>query len=276
MSDLILADTHCHLDFDVFSNDRDAVIQNAWHSGVRRILTIGIDLPSSHEAIKIASTYEQVYAAVGVHPNSATSWTSGSLDELRDLASHPKVMAIGEIGLDYYRQYAPHDVQQRVFLEQLALAKTLNKPIVLHTRNAINDPACINHAIDILEDWVAEIGANKAFTQPYGVFHSFSGDIAQAERCAELGFYLGITGPVTFKNAQNIKEVVQYMPLEKLLIETDAPFLTPHPYRGKRNQPAYVKYIAEEMARIKKRSLPQIASITSDNAQRLFGWSKYH
>jgi TatD DNase family protein len=253
-----LIDTHTHLDFPQFDDDRERVIERAANAGVRAIVDVGTDLASSQAAVALAEAYSQVYAAVGVHPHDAKTLTEEMLEELRALASHPKVVAVGEIGLDFYRDLSPRDKQRRAFQQQLALAREIGKPVIIHDREAHTE------VMDILRHWVE--GSHKSV----GVLHCFSGDLVMAQEAIELGFYISIAGPVTFKNARRLRELVRQLPPEKLLVETDCPYLAPHPHRGKRNEPAYVKLVAQEVARIKELSLEEVARITSDNAQALF------
>jgi TatD DNase family protein len=262
-----LIDTHCHLDFDAFVADREEVLSRALESGVERILNPGIDLKSSREAVHLADTYPQVFAAVGIHPNSAQNWDENTLDELRDLASHPKVVAIGEIGLDYYRDYTPHDLQQSVFRRQLGLAAELDLPVVIHNRQSTTD------LLRILADWCAALGEPRSSLRKRpGVLHSFSEAYTAAQEALALNFFIGFTGPVTFSNAGELRETAAEVPLDRLLVETDAPFLTPHPKRGKRNEPAYVRFVAEKISEIKKLPFELVAATTSANADRLFNW----
>jgi TatD DNase family protein len=241
-----LADTHCHLYFDAYNRDREAVLIRAWEAGVERILVPGIDLETSQAAIELAERHPQIFAAVGVHPNSATTWDVSSLETLELMAQHPKVVAIGEIGLDYYRDRAPRILQKRIFREQVSLAGQVDLPIVIHTRNTSpQDRACFADILEIIDDLRTELSEDRP-----GVFHSFLESEAEAQAALERGFFVGITGPVTFKNAQELRRVVTLAPVDKLLIETDGPYLTPHPNRGKRNEPAYVYYVAEKTAQI--------------------------
>ncbi len=255
---MFLTDTHTHLDFPQFDDDREQVIERATAVGVQAVVDIGTDLASSRAAVALAEAYPQIYAAVGVHPHDARTVTGKLLGELRALALHPKVVAIGEIGLDFYRDLSPRDKQHQVFQQQLALASEAGKPVVIHDRDAHSE------VMAALRRWAA------SSHQPAGVLHCFSGDLAIAQEAIELGFYISIAGPVTFKNARGLRELVRQLPLEKLLVETDCPYLTPHPHRGKRNEPAYVKLVAQEVAQIKGVSLEEVARITSDNAQVLF------
>jgi TatD DNase family protein len=255
-----LTDTHCHLDFDAFDADRSQVIERARAVGVQWIIDPGVDLSSSRAAIRLSETHAGVFAAAGVHPNDALSWDNHTLPELRQMATHPRVVAVGEIGLDYYRDRAPKDVQQRIFRQQLDLAAELGLPVIIHCRNATAD--------------VLRILAEKRASTLKGVLHSFSGDQAAAEQALALGFWIGITGPVTFQNAADLQLLVSRLPLENLLIETDAPFLTPHPRRGQRNEPAHVHFVAEKIAALKGLPLQVVAEATTANAARLFDWSK--
>jgi len=215
-------------------------------------------LASSQAAVALAEAYPQIYAAVGVHPHDAKTLTGDMLKELRALALHPKVVAIGEIGLDFFRDLSPRDKQRQAFKQQLALASEIGKPVIIHDRDAHSEIMAILHR------WV------RGSHEPVGVLHCFSGDLAMAQEAIELGFYISIAGPVTFKNARRLRELVGQLPLEKLLIETDCPYLAPHPYRGKRNEPAYVKLVAQEVARVKGLSPEKVSRVTSDNAQALF------
>lgn len=263
----ILTDTHCHLDFDAFSGDREQVLMRARATGLVRILNPGIDLETSRAAIQLAEKYSEVYAAVGVHPNSAMGWDKHTFKQLSVLASHPKVVAIGEIGLDYYRDRAPKDVQKQVFIEQLELAVEKELPVVLHNREASDD------ILNILKGWQAELvkSGTKLAVRP-GVWHSFSASLEIVQQALLLGFNIGITGPVTFRNAPELQAIVKALPIERLLIETDAPFLTPHPLRGQRNEPSYVTRVAEKIAELMGLPLLTVTNITTANADRLFHW----
>ena len=260
---MTLTDTHCHLDFYDFDDDRAVVLARGWEFGIKRILIPGIDLQSSKSAIEIAEANQQIFAAVGVHPNSANKWDTRTIGFLDEMTPHPKVVAVGEIGLDYYRDWTSPQLQKRILYEQLNLAQHLNLPVIIHTRNANpEDRTCITDTLEILAEY-----------QVTGVLHSFSGNIDEAEQAIALGFFIGITGPVTFKNAIELQKVVASVPLDRLLIETDSPFLAPIPNRGKRNEPAYVQYIAEKIGKIHNQSSDAVAEITAANARRLFQWS---
>lgn len=262
-------DTHCHLDFARFSEDRPQVLQRAWKAGLVWILNPGIDLHTNQAAIDLASSYPQhISAAVGIHPNFGQPWTADILPTLRDQATQPGVVAIGEIGLDYYRQHTPFPQQRKMFEAQLTLAEELTLPVILHNRDSSED------LISIIKAWHQGLLYKKhPLAARPGVFHSFSADHQTALAALEMNFYIGISGPVTFKNAADLKTITRHLPLDRLLLETDAPFLTPHPHRGKRNEPAYIPLIAEEIARLHQTTPKQVAEVTFDNACRLFNLS---
>jgi TatD DNase family protein len=263
----VLVDTHCHLDFNSFDKDRDQVITRAREFGVERVLNPGINLESSTNAVNLAKKYSEVYAAVGVHPNDGLSWESDSVSRLRKLATHKKVVAIGEIGLDFYRDRTPKELQIQIFKEQLNLAAELNLPVVIHSRESLAE------VLEILDEWRKKMNHSQSWLAEYpGVLHSFSGDMQLAERTRELNFFIGITGPVTFRNAEDLQDLVIRLPLQELLIETDAPFLSPHPHRGKRNEPARVKLVAEKIAELHQEAYNIVTEITTANAARLFRW----
>jgi len=254
-----LVDSHCHLDAPQFDADRDAVIARMAESGVRYAINPGVDLPSSRAAVALARQHESIYAAVGIHPHEAKTLDAVALKELKQLATSPRVVAVGEIGLDYYRDLSPRDVQRRTFEVQLELAAELDLPVIVHDRDAHDD------VLGILRDW------HSTFDIRAGVLHSFSGDVAMAEQAVAKGVYIGVSGPVTYKNAHRLRDVVRAVPLERLLIETDAPYLTPHPHRGQRNEPAYVRRVAQAVADVRDLILEQVAAQTTANACVLFG-----
>ena len=271
-----LTDTHCHLNFHNYHKDLPEVLDRARQTGLSRILVPAIDLPSSREIISLVESDAMLFAAVGVHPNSGTSWDGSTLDGLRVLAQHPKVVAIGEIGLDYYRDRTPPDVQRRVLCEQLDLALETALPVILHVRNKSEDErACIEDLLSVLEDWVAS--AREHFSDQGhspGVIHSFSGNISEAQRALEAGFYIGITGPVTFKKADQLRETVREIEISRMMVETDGPFLAPDPYRGKRNEPAHVRYIIDKISEIKGLPFAETARQTANNAACVFKWEQ--
>jgi TatD DNase family protein len=234
----------------------------------------GVDVSSSQAAIRLAETTPELYAAVGVHPNDLSPWKTSTMDDLRRLAVHPKVKAIGEIGLDYFRDRAPREMQRKRFQEQLKLATETILPVIVHSRNASpQDRQSTADVLELLEKWKVEIESKSPALAAYpGVLHSFSDGVKAARRAIELGFLIGITGPITFRNATELQEVVAALPLESMLIETDTPFLTPHPYRGMLNEPANVRFVAEKIAQIQNLSIDEVAQITTANAKRLFNW----
>jgi TatD DNase family protein len=253
----MLIDTHAHLEMREFNDDRDEVIKRAKDAGVEYIVTIGTTVESSRDAVMLADKYDFIYAAIGIHPHEAKDILHPAYEVLRHFAKHKKVVAYGEIGLDYYYEHTQRVVQQRKFRDMLYEAKELKLPIIVHDRDAHEDTLRI-----LKEDWDPALG---------GVMHCFSGDIEYAKRVMDLGFHISIAGPVTFPKAQALRDVVKQVPIEQLLIETDAPYLAPQKYRGKRNEPAYVRYTAEEIAKVKGLSFDDVARITSFNAMQLFG-----
>ena len=259
-----LIDSHAHLDFRQFDIDRDAVIERARSAGLVAIVNVGASLDSSRAAVALAEQHDFIYATVGVHPHDAKRVTPGVLDELRALARHPKVVAVGEIGLDYYRDLSPRPVQRRAFADQLTLAAELELPVVVHSREAHDD------VVAALREWsnLPPMGGTEGFT---GVLHSYSAGPGRLEEVLELGFCVGISGPVTFPKASALRAAAAAVPLERLLVETDCPYLTPKPYRGRRNQPAYVRYVVEAVARARGASAEVVAQATTENARRLFG-----
>ncbi|MBN1561825.1 TatD family hydrolase [candidate division KSB1 bacterium] len=256
MNELLLIDTHVHLDFDRFDGDRQAVIQRAMDADVRAMVTIGIDYVSSLKAIEISEQYDNVYAAVGVHPHDAKDMTDEQFEEISSLISHPKVVAIGEVGLDYHYDYSPRDVQRRVFRQFLDLSLAAQMPVVIHAREADED--------------VLELIHSRAKRGWRGVFHCYAGDEKMAQKVIDLGFLLSFTGNITFKNSTSLV-VMAHTPLHKLMVETDSPFMAPAPFRGKRNEPAHARIVAEKMAEVKEISLEEVARITTENAITLFG-----
>ena len=282
----MLTDTHCHLDFGKFDNDREAVIRRAIDVGVRRILIPALDYESSLAAIRLADAFADIFAAVGFHPTDLDKWTAESLENLRKLIAAPqpdgslpkhKLVAIGEIGLDYYwvKESEKRGFQQAVLRQQLTLAQEVNLPVILHMREE-NDAwfgAASADLLEVLSEWHAALlaGSHPLAEKP-GVLHSYNGNLETAQKALALNFYIGITGPVTYKNAEEKREIVRQLPLERLLIETDSPFLTPVPQRGRRNEPAFVVHIADKIAEIHKTTREQVARVTYQNANRLFGW----
>lgn len=252
----MLIDTHAHLDFPELSSDLPSVLKRAEQKGIDEIITIGIDLPTSRKAVELAQTYPRIYATVGIHPHGSSRLTNAELMILRDLSRQKGVVAIGEIGLDYYRNYRPHEIQKDCLHQQLEMALQVDLPVVFHIRDAYDD--------------FLEIIRNYASRLKGVVLHCFSGDWKIARQCLDLGFYLSIPGTVTFSKAQVQQDVVQRMPPDRLLLETDAPFLAPVPYRGKPNEPAFMIHTAEKVAELRRLPLEELAAQTTRNAYRVF------
>jgi len=242
-------------------------MQRARQVGISRILVPGIDLPTSQIALALAERYPEIHVAVGIHPNDVLTWTDETLTQLRQMAEHPKVVAIGEIGLDYYRDRSPHDLQKKIFKAQLNLAAEINLPVIIHNRDAFHD------LWPILSIWQEELSTTLPLlsTRP-GVLHSYDGTLQDAQTITNSHFLIGINGPVTFKNAFERQQVAAGISETSLLLETDAPFLTPHPHRGKRNEPSFVQYINSKIADLRGMSADRLAEITIQNADRLFLW----
>jgi len=254
----LLIDTHAHLDHDQFDEDRQAVIERALEQGISHILTVGCDLESSSANVRLAEAHANVYAAVGIHPHDAPQADESGIAQLTKLLEQSeKIVAVGEIGLDFYRDRAPRDVQRLAFRRQIALARQVKKPIIVHDRDAHDEVLQI-----LRKEGAAEVG---------GVLHCFSGDAAMARACLDLGFYLSFPGTLTYPKNDAAREVVRAVPIDHLLVETDCPYLSPLPFRGKRNEPAYVRQTAAMIAEIKGLTLEDVARITSRNAGKLFG-----
>lgn len=259
---MMLFDSHCHLFDEQFAPDLDLVIERARSEQVARMVIPAVDTASARTAIALAEQHDGIYAAAGIHPESLAAWNEAQLQEIEQLAGHSKVVAIGEIGLDYYWDTAPHDVQITALRLQLQLAKTLKLPVIIHNRESTED------LLHVLE---TEAGPDLT-----GIMHCFSDTWETASRCLELGFMISFGGPVTFKNARSLQEVVPLIPDDKLLIETDSPYLSPHPLRGKRNEPARVRLVAEKLAELRGVSVERVAEQTYHNACRLFGLEGDH
>lgn len=253
---LRLTDSHTHLDMPEFSKDLPDVIKRALDTGLVAMVTVGISLSSSLKALEIARGHSEIYSTVGWHPHGAHPLTNKEIDSLKSLAEEPKVVAWGEVGLDFYRNRASRNDQISCFRTQVNVAREVKLPLVIHDREAHDETLKI-----LREEAAEEVG---------GVFHCFSGDWTFAKKCLDLGFYISIPGTVTFKKSEMQKKVARLCPMDRLLIETDAPYLTPVPYRGKRNEPSYVLHTAEKLAEIRNLSLADLAWETSRNAARLF------
>ena len=251
-----LFDTHAHYDSGAFNADRMELLASLPSEGVKLILNPGCDLPSSRKAVELAEAFPYVYAAVGFHPSDCADFDEAAVEELRKLAAHPKVKAIGEIGLDYYwKENPPHDFQQKVFHRQLELAEELNLPVIIHDREAHHD------CLEVV----------KAHPNVTGVYHCYSGGIEDAKTLVKMGWMLSFTGVITFKNARRSLEIIEMLPMDRIMVETDAPYLTPEPFRGKRNDSSKVRYMCQAIADVKGLTAEEVARITLENGKRFFG-----
>lgn len=251
----MLFDSHAHLDDEKFDMDRAEVIARALENGVTGIINAGACMTSSARSVALAEEYESIYAAVGIHPHDAKSAQESDYQQLAEWSKLDKVVAIGEIGLDYYYDFSPRDLQRTVFVRQIDVARQMDMPFIIHDRDAHGD------ILDILK---------KEAKGLRGVLHCFSGSLEMAKEVIKMGFYISIAGPVTFKNAAKLPEIVAAVPLERLLVETDCPYLTPHPHRGKRNEPAYVKLVAEQGAHLRRMDAIDFMKATTHNVKELF------
>jgi TatD DNase family protein len=256
---IALTDTHAHLQLAEFDRDREAVLKRAQEAGVTTILNIGFNLDTSRKAIRLAEQYAHCWATVGLHPHDARDWNPRLRETLRDLAGHPKVCAIGEAGLDYYRDLSPRDAQKAAFLGQIELARELGLPLVIHNRDAMSD-------------MLATLKAHGKGVPC--LLHCFSGDVTDAKDALSLGCFFGIGGPVTYPKSRDLREVAAKLPADRFMVETDAPWLTPQFRRGKRNEPAYVRATALEVADVRKVSLEALAAQTTQTAQAFFRFEK--
>lgn len=255
-SPFFLTDSHAHLEMREFDRDREDVIRRAANAGVARIVTVGTTLSDCVKAAEIAQRHEGVYAAIGIHPHEVKSIGQATYDKLKVIASRSKVVAYGEIGLDFFRNLSPPEVQIRRFGEQLELAAELKLPIIIHDRDAHRET----------------VSMLKAGGPHRGIIHCFSGDSAMARECLDMGFYISVPGTITFPKSDRLREIVARLPLDRLLVETDCPYLTPVPYRGKRNEPSYVEYAARKVAEVKKTAFEEVARATSANAAAVFNF----
>ena len=249
----MIIDTHCHLDFNQFDSDRDAVIERARKSGVNYIINVGSSLEGSKRSVELAQKYENIFASIGIHPHDADNINETALEKIAELASEKKVVAIGEVGLDYFKSPSSRENQKALFVKSIELSKKLKLPLVVHNRDASKD------TLDVLKS-----------NLPFGVMHCFSGDKKFLNEVLDLGLYVSFTCNLTFKNAKNLKEVAKYVPLDKFLLETDAPFLAPQAYRGKRNEPVYITELRDLFAGILNLSKEEVERKTTENAIKLF------
>ena len=257
-SGLGLIDSHAHIQGKEYAGESAAVIQRAGEAGVEQIIVVGGagDMSSNTAAVALAESCAGLYATVGMHPHDAKDVGEEELRDLKELAAHPKVIAVGETGLDYYYNHSPREVQRRVFAQFICLAEETGLPLVVHERDAASE------ALGLLRSE----GAGKI----RGVIHCFTGDYDAARNYLDLGFYLSFTGIITFKNAEALREVVRKVPMDRMFLETDSPYLTPVPHRGKRNEPAYVRFVAETVASVKGLNIEEVASVTTNNVRALF------
>jgi len=251
-----LFDSHAHYNDEKFENDRDDLIKSIYNSGITKIVNAGYSIESSKKAVEISEKYEFVYATVGVSPNDIENLDNNYISKIEEMAQHKKVVAIGEIGLDYYWNKENKEEQKEVFIRQIELANKLNLPIVIHTREAVMD------TIDILK--------NKIECTKKGVFHCCPLNVELVKEALKLGFYISFAGPVTFKNSKNASQIIEMVPIDKILVETDSPYLSPEPIRGTRNDSRNVKYIAQKIAEVKNMSLEEVAMQTYKNAKMIF------
>jgi len=254
-----LIDSHAHIQGKEYAHEVDAIIERARAAGVEKIIAVGGagDMSSNTEAIALAASYADVYATVGMHPHDAKDVGDEELRKLKELTAQSKVVAVGETGLDYYYNHSPHDVQHRVFIQFIHMACETGLPIVIHERDAAKD--------------AAELLRCEGSAELRGVIHCFTGNYEAARAYLDLGFYLSFTGIITFKNAESLRDVVRKVPLDRMLVETDSPYLTPVPHRGKRNEPAFVRFVAETVAKVKGIHFEEVARATSGNTAALFG-----
>lgn len=254
-------DTHCHFNHDDLYARCETAIDRAAAAGVERFVVVGYDLVSSVRAVELSERFERVFAAIGVHPHDASSWNEDTASELSALAGRGKVVAIGEIGLDYYRDHSPRDLQRAALIAQLRLASRLDLPVIFHCRDAY-------------PELLAALETERP-DRLCGALHCFSGDLDQAQRAITMGLHIGIGGPVTFKNADALRQTAAGIPADRLLTETDAPYLSPHPYRGKPNEPAYLPLIARKLAEVLGLTDDEFAAYAWENAEELFGFARW-
>ena len=250
----MIFETHAHLNDPAFDEDRESLILGLPEKGIEAVMNVGCCLESSHDCIALAEKYPFVYASVGSHPDSADEVNEEVIEKYRQMANHPKVLAIGEIGLDYYYETIPREIQQKAFRMQMELAKELDMPVIVHERNAHDDGMRIV----------------KEFPTVKGVFHCYSGSAEMARQLVNMGWYIGFTGVLTFKNARKAVETAESIPLDRIVLETDCPFMAPEPFRGKRNDPGYLYRMAERLAEIRGISVEEVHAVTTDNAKKLY------
>ena len=253
-----LTDTHCHLQL---TDELDLILERARAAGVERMIIPGIDLETSRRAVEIAEDQAGVYASVGIHPHNASNYSESARERLRELARSPTVVAVGEIGLDFYRDHSPRDQQLEALTDQLSLARDMELPVIIHNREAQEE------LFEVLLEWAPTVAGPKK-----GVLHAFSGTRSNAETALSAGFFIGVAGPLTYPSADELRQTIQDLPQDRLLLETDSPYLPPQPHRGERNEPAYLPIIAAELGRLRVREIKSVVAETSRNAGYLFGW----
>ena len=252
----MIFDTHAHYDDEQFDEDRDELLKSMSDLGVGTIVDVSATYESCENVLALAGKYPYVYAAIGVHPDEVGELNEDKIQHMKELCRNKKVVAVGEIGLDYYWDNEPHEVQQKWFIRQLKLAEEVKKPVIIHSREAAAD------TMYIMKNYAQGLG---------GVIHCYSYSREMAEEYVKMGFYIGIGGVVTFKNAKKLKDVAAAIPIEKIVLETDCPYMAPEPYRGKRNQSSYIRYVAEKIAELKEMSLEEVIAVTEKNARDLYG-----
>ncbi|MCD4752125.1 MAG: TatD family hydrolase [Anaerolineaceae bacterium] len=261
-------DTHCHLNFHSFEEDFNDILTRAKNQQVQKIMIPGTTVEDSRLAVQLSRGHSECFAAVGIHPNTAMEWGAETKHSIIELANHPEVYAIGEIGLDYYRDHTPHEIQKVALVEQLQIAREAGKPVIIHIRDSIED------SFQILFSWQKKLHEeNPSLAACPGILHAFPGTLEEALQGIQHNFKIGVGGPVTFKNAKDRHSVVAQLPLSSIILETDAPFLTPHPHRGKRNEPSYIPLIAQKIAELQSIPLQEVADQTTKNAKEVFQWN---
>lgn len=255
-----LFDAHCHLENERFSEDFPDVMERMAENGVTRCILAGSDMPTSRQITKLSCEHANIYGVVGIHPHEAKTWTDEDADELSAMQSHARIVGIGEIGLDYFYDFSPRETQKEVLVRQLLLAKSLNVPVVFHVRDAHGD------MLDVLRAHRGEL--------PAGMVHCYSGSVESAREYLSMGFYLSFAGPITFKNANKIQEAVKYCPEDRLMVETDSPYLAPVPMRGRRNEPSFVRFVAQKAAELRGVDVESLCETAARNTCRLFGISE--
>lgn len=265
---MLFVDTHCHLNFSVFNDHTHEVVQRAIDAGVNTMIVPGLDLETSETAVELTTRYKEIFAAVGVHPNEVRKWDDNQEKIFHEFLKERKVLAVGEIGLDFYRHPENKELQAQLLARMLEMASTFNKPVILHSRNSLTN------LLGIIKEWIQARKNN--LNNEFGIFHGFEGSQEQAVEVTRLNMRIGIGGPVTFKNAVEKQELVRKLELQHIVLETDSPLLSPHPYRGQTNEPSRIPVIAQKIAELHQVELEEVAQITTSNAKSLFRWDEIH